>query len=413
MQIEKLRDHAIPLAGVRRGGPVLDGLLSVQRNETLEPRGQRGRIGEEVRVFALEELDAERARKLEPDARRLAHRREQRLGDLQRADALALRFDVDGARRIESLQRFDELALERLLRGLRIDGEVAEQRSAMARNALEIEHLRAFVGERGDQAALAGAREPADDAIVEVQRQRREQAHHVAPVRAIAARELDGAPTDFVQHVRQRPAALSAAPAIHERRPIARLVAERAFEHRRDVAGDDGGAGLARGERRIARVQRSDPRALVVVEHRLALRAGDVVDRELGGAAHVDALAIVGERVDRHAALGAIRDDLGSPRTALRAAPQGGERLGAALRRSSRLPEKRGELRPHVVDEQRLCGGGRMDAIGLEHLVALAEAFEKERNERRLVRFRDVGEERAELPRHRRHRSSAESACRR
>jgi hypothetical protein len=47
---------------------------------------------------------------------------EERFGNLQRADALAFRFDVDGTRRIESLQRFDELALERLLRGLRIDG---------------------------------------------------------------------------------------------------------------------------------------------------------------------------------------------------------------------------------------------------------------------------------------------------
>jgi hypothetical protein len=48
--------------------------------------------------------------------------------------------------------------------------EIAEQRSAMRGEAFEIEHLRALGGERGDEPALARAREAAHHAQVEPRR---------------------------------------------------------------------------------------------------------------------------------------------------------------------------------------------------------------------------------------------------
>src|SRR5258705_7002978 len=40
MQIEKLRDQAIPVAGLGRLGPLLDRFLPVQRHEAQKARGQ-------------------------------------------------------------------------------------------------------------------------------------------------------------------------------------------------------------------------------------------------------------------------------------------------------------------------------------------------------------------------------------
>src|SRR5258705_13503097 len=100
-----------------------------------------------MRILGLEQLDSQRARQLEPDARRCAHFGEQRLGNLQAANPLAFRFDVHGTRRLECLECGNQPALEGLLRWLRIDGEIAEQRSAMPCEALEVERLSALGGQ--------------------------------------------------------------------------------------------------------------------------------------------------------------------------------------------------------------------------------------------------------------------------
>ena len=170
--------------------------------------------------------------------------------------------------------------------------------------------------------------------------------------------------------MRERAAALAAAPAVDERRPVARLVGEWALEHRGDVARDQRGAGAPRGERRLLRVHRADARALVVVEHREVRRAGNVVFGELRRAAHVDALGVVGDAPDAAIATLARARRRGPCDSSLRA-------------------QQRAQRRPDVVEQHRLRGCGRVDAIGLEQLVALAEAFEEERNQRRLVRVRD------------------------
>ena len=144
---------------------------------------------------------------------------------------------------------------------------------------------------------------------MELLRHARELGDDVAPVRSIAAFELHCAPADFVQHVGERTAALSAAPAVHEGPPFARPRGESGVEHGRDVARDDRGAELAGRERR-GRVERTHAGALGVVEHRMVRRRRDAILRELGGAAHVDAVGVLGEGIDADAAHAGVRSAL-------------------------------------------------------------------------------------------------------
>src|SRR5438034_6671778 len=136
----------------------------------------------------------------------------------------------------------------------------------MTRNPLEIECLRAGCGQCGDQSALARACETADHDVGEALRVVREPRHDMAPVCAIAALELHRAPAYFVQHLRERAAALAATPAIHQWAPLAGPFRECALEHRSDVACNDRGAELARREWGI-HIEGAHTRALGVVEH--------------------------------------------------------------------------------------------------------------------------------------------------
>src|SRR4029079_2019710 len=117
---EQVRGQRVEGAAWRGVAPLLDRLLAVELHEAVQARReQRGRA-EEVRIFRHQQLDAQRLRRLHADAGRGAHRREQRLGDLQVADLAALGLDVDRTRRVQRFERSEELALEALLRRLRI-----------------------------------------------------------------------------------------------------------------------------------------------------------------------------------------------------------------------------------------------------------------------------------------------------
>jgi hypothetical protein len=211
---------------------------------------------------------------------------------LEPADAPAFRLDEHGLRSVQRRERGEELALEHLLRRLRIVGQIAQQRAAMLRKAFEIQHLSAFGGNRLDQPRFAGSRQAADDAKPELLRRVREHQHDVPAIRAIPAVELHCAKADFGQHVHERTAALPTAPAVDERRPVARFVARVRFANRRDIACDECGAHLARVESRVLDVHRANERSLRVVEHGEIDGPGQVVFRIFAGRPHIDPLAI-------------------------------------------------------------------------------------------------------------------------
>ena len=247
-----------------------------------------------MRVLGLEQRDSFLGRRAQRERPADAHRGEQRIGHLDAADAAAFRFDVHRSRRIESAECVDELSLERLLRRLRLARQIAQQRPAMTRDPLEVEGLRANSGEGGEETAFARACEAADHNVGEALRNAGELRDDVAPVCTIAALELHRTPADFVQHLRERPTALAASPAVHQRAPLARQLRECGFEHRGDVARNDRGAELTRSERRAC-VQCPNPRSLGIIEHRMIRRQRDMILGELCGAADVDAVRIFGQ----------------------------------------------------------------------------------------------------------------------
>jgi hypothetical protein len=71
---------------------------------------------------------------------------------------------------IEALERREEPGVERFLRRLRVAGQVAQQRAAMTRELLQIQHLRTLVAQRGEQPALARTCETAHDDIAQTRR---------------------------------------------------------------------------------------------------------------------------------------------------------------------------------------------------------------------------------------------------
>src|SRR4029453_7287273 len=186
-------------------------------------------------------------------------------------------------------------------------GQVAQQRSAMFRERFEVEHLGVDRIERVQQTALAGAGESTDDLETESRGQGFELRNDVPAPRSIASFELDGAPSDLVQKVNERAAALAAAPAIDDRRPAARLARDRTFEHRRDVARDDRRPRTLGGESRFLRVHRPDAGAFDIVQHRSVLGARDMILCKFRGRADVDAIQIRGELVDGDRAIVAPR----------------------------------------------------------------------------------------------------------
>ena len=67
-------------------------------------------------------------------------------------------------------ERREEPGIERFLRRLRIAGKVAQQRAAVTRELLQVQHLRTLVAQRGEQPALARTREAAHDDIAQSRR---------------------------------------------------------------------------------------------------------------------------------------------------------------------------------------------------------------------------------------------------
>src|ERR1022692_1579726 len=190
----------------------------------------------------------------------------------------------------------------------------------MARHTLEIENLRAFHRECGEEPAFTRSGEAAQDHETIARGKHFQPADHMPAIRSVAAVELHRTPADLVQDVGERAAALSAAPAIDQRFPVARLVGERTVEHRGDVSCHERRAQPARLECGTG-VQGADAGALGVVEHRQIHCTGNVIVRELRRASHIDAVGEGVKRVDAHAQRDGValahRDLPGSPSNGL------------------------------------------------------------------------------------------------
>src|SRR6185369_727018 len=275
--------------------------LAVEFDQRAQAIEQQRRTLQEVTVLGLEQRDAFRQRRAQDDRLAVVHPLEQRIGQLDRTDPPALGLDVDRAPGVEEAECGQEIGFEFLLRGLWRARNLAQQRAAMLCDALQIERLRACVGQRPEKLTLAGTGQGAYHPEAVPCRLHGEPRDDMAAVRAVTAVELYGPPSDLVQHMRDRAAALSAAPAIDQRLPFARLLGEYGLQHFRDVARDQRRTEPARLERRGC-VHGADPGTLVVVEDRMIARPGNMVLGEFGRATDVDAIGVRGQCVDVNAA---------------------------------------------------------------------------------------------------------------
>ena len=175
-----------------------------------------------------------------------------------------------------------------LLRWLRHTGQGAEQRALVARQIFQVEHLFPARGQRLQHARLRAARGAANDLQLQLRHQRFDLREHVMSKALVAARELLRVPADEAHPLHHRPAAKTAAPAIHQRLPADRLVDERAAQVPGQIGRHHRAAQAPCFEGACLLVERADDAALIVVEHRAVDGARDVVERELGRRARVD-----------------------------------------------------------------------------------------------------------------------------
>ena len=197
----------------------------------------------------------------------------------------------DRAGRVEPLQRVGQPRLEPLLRRLLADR--AQDRPAMVRYRLQIQHLPALRRQHLQQLRLPGPGRPGQHTEPEPTRHLFQHLADVCPVRHVPAGEDGHPPADLGHHMRERRRPHPAPPTINERPEPLRFFRQRACQVPGDVRGHQPGPESAGGERAGLMVQGADRGAFVVRQHRQVDRPRDVVLGELARRADVD------DRVER------------------------------------------------------------------------------------------------------------------
>ena len=159
---------------------------------------------------------------------------------------------------------------------------------------LQVEHLRARLFQVGEQAAFPRPGQAADDEPAKWLHEFRQIVDHGAAEGFVATFQLSRIPSDFTQNVGERAAALTAAPAVHQWAPRARLILQFRLEMARDIGGHERRACFPGAERRDLLVERSHASPLFIREYRQISRTWNVVECELGRSAHVHDLVKLG-----------------------------------------------------------------------------------------------------------------------
>jgi hypothetical protein len=120
----------------------------------------------------------------------------------------------------------------------------------------------------------------------------------------VAALNAMRIPADLAQDMGEGPAALAAAPAIHQRPPVLRLVEQMLFDVARNVSRNQRRTEFFRLEHRDLLVQRADAGALLVIQHRHAEGARQAVFGEFARCARIDDGVKFGELCYRRHSLG-------------------------------------------------------------------------------------------------------------
>ena len=295
VQFQQLAYQRTELSGAYQGTPVFQLLAAVKWQQYLQVSDERFRRIDEMAIVLQQQRDTRSGCRIQQHTFAAVHRADQRGGQGEAPDLVALRFHKYRLFGIEALQCLHQRGVEPFLRRLCLQRQAAQHRAAMPGQGFEVEHLRAVRGECIEQAALAGTGGTADHAVAERGGQRVEFIQHLAPIGFVTAFQLVRRPAHLRQDDAHRTAALPAAPAIDQRPPGFWMGVEMRFDMVRDVLRYQCRADLARLERRHLLVQRADGDALLVRQYRAVDGAGDVVIGEFGRGAHVDDFVKLGE----------------------------------------------------------------------------------------------------------------------
>src|SRR3954465_1436307 len=107
---------------------------------------------------------------------------------------------------------------------------MAEHRSAVGGEVLQVEHLGAGASQCAENAALAAPRGAMNDLEQKLPRDGLQLRDHPPAVAAVAAGERLRVPAHLAQDMRHGRRALAAAPAVHERPPGAVLSSEECLD---------------------------------------------------------------------------------------------------------------------------------------------------------------------------------------
>jgi len=156
------------------------------------------------------------------------------------------------------------------------------------RQRFEVQHLRALGRQRLQQTGFARAGGAANDLVAVARGELRQIGHQRRPEGLVAAIDQRHPEADLVQDQGQRAAALAAAPAIHQRLPVAGLAEHVALDVRGDVFGDQRRAELFGLELADLLVLRADDFSFVVMQAGPVHSAGEVVFGEFALASGIN-----------------------------------------------------------------------------------------------------------------------------
>ena len=163
----------------------------------------------------------------------------------------------------------------------------------MVGKRLQVQHLRSLGLQSLQQPGFTRACGAANHPVIVACSQLRQISHQRRPEGLVATIDQRHPETDLVQDQRQRTAAFAAAPAIHQRLPVARLVQHLALNVGRNVLGDQRGADFFGLELADLLVTRADDFSLLVVQAGPVDGARQMVLRVFVLAAGVNHVAVI------------------------------------------------------------------------------------------------------------------------
>ena len=282
---QRLRqDTVLPLGP--QGFPFLDLFMALKPHQPVEPQPQRRLILNQIGIGPRKVFGASLDRSRDLDPFRLLHRREQARRQVQTSDAARLGLDHHGTVWVEGVNRRRQCALEGLLTGL--GAPAAKGGATMIGQPFEIDDLNALAAQRLEDVGF-----PGPGIAVQQDDFRRhllvvQTLHHQPAIALIAPFQHLDPPADLPEDRREGSRPLPAPPAIDQRAPAAVFLRQRPFDMRRRVPRHQRGTDLARPERTVLNIDRTDLRTLGIRQNRQADRSRHPVFVVFRRRTHVD-----------------------------------------------------------------------------------------------------------------------------